>query len=74
MKKIIFVLVIILTLFTLTGCSGETYPYVQICRTIWTMDNLKIPIPPDLILDESMPYRFDYNNNTLTIYFVKENP
>lgn len=74
MKKIIFVLVIILTLFTLTGCSGETYPYVQICRTIWTMDNLKIPIPPNLILDESMPYRFNYNNNTLTIYFVKENP
>lgn len=74
MKKIIFVLVIILTLFTLTGCSGETYPYVQICRTIWTMDNLKIPIPPNLILDESIPYRFDYNNNTLTIYFVKENP
>ena len=74
MKKIIFVLVIILALFTLTGCSGETYPYVQICRTIWTMDNLKIPIPSNLILDESMPYRFDYNNNTLTIYFVKENP
>lgn len=74
MKKIIFILVIILTLFTLTGCSSETYPYVQICRTIWTMDNLKIPIPPNLILDESMPYRFDYNNNTLTIYFVKENP
>ena len=74
MRKIIFVLVIILALFTLTGCSGETYPYVQICRTIWTMDNLKIPIPSNLILDESMPYRFDYNNNTLTIYFVKENP
>lgn len=74
MKKVIFVLVIILTLFTLTGCSGETYPYVQICRTIWRMDNLKITIPPNLILDESMPYRFDYNNNTLTIYFVKENP
>lgn len=73
MKKIIFILITILTLFALTGCSGETYPYVQICRTIWTMDNLKIPIPPNLILDESMPYRFDYNNNTLTIYFVKEN-
>ena len=74
MKKIIFILIIILTLFTLTGCSEKTYPYVQICRTVWKMDDLKITIPPNLILDESMPYRFDYNNNTLTIYFVKENP
>lgn len=73
MKKIALVLVIILALFTLTGCSGETFPYVKICRTIWTMDNLKVVIPPNLILDESMPYRFDYDTNTLTIYFVKEN-
>ena len=73
MKKIALVLEIILALFTLTGCSCETFPYVKIFRTIWEMDNLKIVIPPNLILDESMPYRFDYNNNTLTIYFVKEN-
>lgn len=74
MKKIIFILIIILALFALTGCSNEAYPYIEICRTIWTMDNLRIKVPPDLILDESMPYRFDYNNNTLTIYFIKENP
>lgn len=74
MKKIILILVVILALFTLTGCSGETYPCVKICRDIWRMNNLKITIPPNLILDESIPYRFDYNNNTLTIYFVKENP
>lgn len=35
MKKTTLVLVIILALFTLTGCSGETFPYVKICRTIW---------------------------------------
>lgn len=73
MKKIILVFVIILALLTLTGCSSETFPYVKICRTIWKMDNLKVMIPPNLILDESMPYRFDYDTNTLTIYFVKEN-
>lgn len=73
MKKIILVLVIILALFTLTGCTGETYPYVRVFRTTWREDNFNIHVPPGVILDESMPYRFDYDTNTLTIYFVKEN-
>ena len=74
MKKIILVLAIILALFTLTGCTdSDYYPYVRVFRTVWKSDNFDIHVPPGMILDESMPYRFDYDTNTLTIYFVKEN-
>lgn len=78
MKKVMFLVLIIICIALLSGCSSDDtkYPYVEYVNSVYRFDdyNQKIEIPNGYILDQG--YSYDMVETEagydLIIHFVKD--
>ena len=76
-KKILLIILLILSILLLCGCSGDSsgqYPYIRVINTIWKLDNFNIPIGNNYALDLKKPYEVTFSDDgaIVNIYFVKK--
>lgn len=69
MKKIVCIIMLVILLFVLTGCSNTPNAYVRANDDIWRWTAVQVDLSSEAKIDRSHPYDLVYTDDGIDVTF-----